>query len=524
MKKILSLLAPVLPAALLLSACIEETQPTEYISDSRLTEVLEEHPEKFASAINAIYTDFQSKAETDLSHNYFGQKSFDYLSSLEGNDMVMTNRFAMSIFHYTFDYYQENYTPTSNRWYEYYNHITNANSILKVATADATDATTRQYRAIALGVRGYAYLYLSYLYQYSYYVGADDTPWGKGAKYDHSQDLLVPRVDENTVGDQPRSTVDEIFTFLIGDLEASYAIFEDLGLVKTADPTDIDGCVVATWLARAYMIKHDWADALKYARVVTSNFDILRSADDILYGFSSVSLPDVVFGCTITDDNTGIYRSWFSQMDSFGDGYAGIGVWRVAFKPLVDRIADDDVRLDWFVTARNDNGKIRRTGKVPAVMYQSLKFIGAGRPNVEAGNYDNWYLGDYIYLRSEEAYFMEAEILAHQGETGQAVAALEGIMKTRQPSYSCTLTDKAALLGEINYQKRVEFWGEGIEFLDNRRLNIPVDRTDETWGAANNNHLAAAKVKHGQEDKCFLYQLPLNEIENNKAIGPENQN
>lgn len=37
--------------------------------------------------------------------------------------------------------------------------------------------------------------------------------------------------------------------------------------------------------------------------------------------------------------------SFFSQMDTYGDGYAGIGVWRAAFKPLVDRIADTDIRL-----------------------------------------------------------------------------------------------------------------------------------------------------------------------------------
>ena len=27
---------------------------------------------------------------------------------------------------------------------------------------------------------------------------------------------------------------------------------------------------------------------------------------------------------------------------------AGIGVWRAAFKPFVDRIADNDIRLQWF--------------------------------------------------------------------------------------------------------------------------------------------------------------------------------
>lgn len=74
------------------------------------------------------------------------------------------------------------------------------------------------------------------------------------------------------------------------------------------------------------------------------------------------------------------------------------------------------------------------------------------------------------------------EALAHKG-SAEAVTELNSFMKTRQPDYNYTFTNKADLIEEIIYQKRVEFWGEGLEYIDNRRLNIPVDRTDETWGA-----------------------------------------
>ena len=72
------------------------------------------------------------------------------------------------------------------------------------------------------------------------------------------------------------------------------------------------------------------------------------------------------------------------------------------------------------------------------------------------------------------------EALAHKG-SAEAVTELNSFMKTRQPDYNYTFTNKADLIEEIIYQKRVEFWGEGLEYIDNRRLNIPVDRTDETW-------------------------------------------
>lgn len=118
---------------------------------------------------------------------------------------------------------------------------------------------------------------------------------------------------------------------------------------------------------------------------------------------------------------------------------------------------------------------------------------------------------------------MKAEILAHQNKLADSKSVLEEIMVTRQPSYTCPVSTKAELIAEINMQKRIEFWGEGIEYLDNRRLNIPVDRTDATWGSANN-HLEAARFYFDQEDQVFTYQLPIKEIETNPMISEEDQN
>ena len=60
-----------------------------------------------------------------------------------------------------------------------------------------------------------------------------------------------------------------------------------------------------------------------------------------------------IFGSDVTADNSTTYMSFFSEMDTYGDGYAGIGEWRAAVKPLVDRIADTDMRLQWFCCDRS---------------------------------------------------------------------------------------------------------------------------------------------------------------------------
>ena len=45
------------------------------------------------------------------------------------------------------------------------------------------------------------------------------------------------------------------------------------------------------------------------------------------------------------------------------------------------------------------------------------------------------------------------------------------------------------------------------EYIDNRRLNIPVDRTDETWGAENNNHFSAGKFRYNPVSYTHLVIL-----------------
>lgn len=521
----------------MLTSCLEEAVDTSVVTKDRMSEIAAEKPDKvFSAQVAGMYNNLQQYVYSDLAHNYFGQKSFDYLTSLMGNDLVMTGRYNFSIYHYLLDYYQQNYAPTKNRWKEYYDCIANANNILGMISPDETNADVLQYKAIALGFRGYAYLQLANLYQFAYYTGADGTVWGKGEQYDHSQGLCVPLLLEDTEGNQPRSTVERVYEQIIGDLRTSYEIFKSIGKVKTATPTDFDGCVSATYLARAYMNKHEWDNAITYAQVVIDNFGVLTEEKDILQGFSSINLPDVVFASDITGDNSTVYMSFFSQMDPYSDGYAGIGVWRPAFKPLVDRIADNDVRLKWFCCDRStgvDDGNggrvtlLRDTKNQAPAEYLSVKFIGAGRDAILASNGEGdgtgWELGDYIYLRAEEAYLTKAEALAHKGSS-EAVTALNDFMKTRQPDYNYVFTDKKSLIEEIIYQKRVEFWGEGLEWIDNRRLNIPVDRTDETWGEDNNNHLSSAKLYHDQEDKCMRYQIPISEIESNDMITSADQN
>ncbi len=524
MKTTKIILAALLSSAVVTS-CIKEAYHDSYLTKDRKDEIAEADPDKvFASQEQTIYMYLQSYVYQNSNHNYFGQKGYDYLTSLMGNDFVLTGKFAMSYYHYMLDYGGGDYVATANRFHEYYDHIALANELIGSIDKESTNPDMLRYRAVALTERGYAYWQLTNLYQRAYYVGADDTEWGKGKVYDWSQYTCVPIVTEELTGNQPLSTVEQVYDQLLGDLEEAYAIFEKIGKIHTPSPTDFDGCVAATYLYRAYMVKHEWDKAAKYAQVVMDNIPILTTEAEITQGFSSINLADVVLGCDITLDNETTYMSWFSQMDAYGDGYAGIGVWRAGFKPFVDKIADNDIRLQWFSNHSRSTDNFLRDTDVPAdVICQSVKFIGAGRDVVKAlpsgeRSAAGWNLGDYIYLRSEEAWFTKAEALAHQGDLPGARDLLKQVLASRIPGYVCMASTKAEVISEINFQKRIEFWGEGIEYMDNRRLNIPVDRLDATWGAANNNHYEDGRFRRKQEDDNFVYYIPTSEIENNTAI------
>ena len=114
--KTIRIIIPALNATRLTTSCINDADLTAYMSEGQRQEIASSDPEKvFSAAVAGMYNDMQQYVNVDLQDNYFGQKSFDYLTSLMGNDMIMTGRFGMSLYHYLLDYWQQNSDPTEIR-------------------------------------------------------------------------------------------------------------------------------------------------------------------------------------------------------------------------------------------------------------------------------------------------------------------------------------------------------------------------------------------------------------------------
>ena len=106
-------------------------------------------------------------------------------------------------------------------------------------------------------------------------------------------------------------------------------------------------------------------------------------------------------------------------------------------------------------------------------LYVNIKF----RPH--NGDYQLEDVGgavDFPAMRVEEMYFIKAEALMHTQGLNAAKAALEEIVKTRNPLYSCIASSNADFIEELAFQKAIEFWGEGRNYFDAKRLELGIHR------------------------------------------------
>lgn len=106
-------------------------------------------------------------------------------------------------------------------------------------------------------------------------------------------------------------------------------------------------------------------------------------------------------------------------------------------------------------------------------MYVNIKFRPAG------GVYNDKNIGaatDYPIMRVEEMHFLKAEAAFHTKGVETANGLLEDIVKTRNSEYVCNATDEASFMKEYNFQKQIEFWGEGVNYFDAKRLELGIHR------------------------------------------------
>ncbi|RIJ36704.1 RagB/SusD family nutrient uptake outer membrane protein [Pontibacter oryzae] len=490
-----------LALSLLASSCNDDfldVEPTEQLSPEQIAAAAEKDPSLLNGNIAGLYSTMYNTGTggTDLDHDDFGQKGYDIYSDMLSSDMALAG--------VTYGWYSRiaRYQATVNNtdigaykpWRYYYRIIFGANTVIDAlggTDAEQTEPLKRHIMGQAKAMRGYAYFYLAQFYAKGYGSGSEK---------------ILPIYVDTKVPNQPKSTSEEVYNLIIDDLTQAVTYLEDF---NRTSKDQINKDVAKALLAYAHAARGTQEDLNKVVTltndvITTGGFRITNENELVAKfdpetgallntesGFNNVGTPSWMWGVDLTLANGLDLVSWWGQMDYYTYSYAWAGDAKIIDKNLFDAIKTDDLRKKQF----------HSTGR------PLYKFFDLGR---KAGG-QRQITTDYVYMRIEEMYLLNAEAHARLGQDGMAKDRLKELVSQRMPdaSYVDALSGQA-LLDEIYLQTRIELWGEGKAYLAMKRLKKNVTR-----GA---NHLFEAGSTFAWDSDELTFPIPQAEVLNNPQL------
>lgn len=497
-------------SGLLLVGCNDlDTEPMgNIVTSTQKEEVVEATPEMLDASVSAITANFTQFALTSGGHNDFGYPALMMFMDSRGMDMpgmaIGYNWFSAPL---TYSDVSNTGDATYQFWATLYNQIYTANSVIKVVAEDTEEAQLQYYRAQAHAIRAFDYFNLVQMYQHTY-IG-------------HESALAVPIITEANADEAASvgcaaSTVEEVYAFILNDLDKAQTMLEKSGLQRP-DKRYVNVDVVRAIRARVYMVMHRWAEAAADAEAVITNSGATPASLATVSrpGFNEITDANWIWGVLITDKDrvttTGICN-FPSHMGSLTNGYATAGAWRKINKKLFNSIPLTDVRRGWWIdencySPNLNSNELNYLAAYEAPAYSVVKFAPYGNTAGESTN-----PCDVPLVRVEEMILTLAEAKAMSGDAPGGAALLENFVKTyRNPSYSCTASTPEAVQDEVWHQRRIELWGEGFSYFDMIRLQKPMDRRGGGFPKACVYNIPA-------NDATLIYYYPHSETEANKLL------
>lgn len=470
--------------ATVLSSCAEDalnTENKEFVAQEQL-QALTANPESLLTYTNSVedgtntflrqYKTYQGTPNS--AHDDYGLKSIHQIMDLMGNDFVMVVS-AWSVQNYRYTGRIESDRSTAQVWNFYYTVIRDANLILATTPADTESQELRYTRGRLLALRGLSYFNLIRLYA------------------DGEKGIPLRTLEQNEDG---RVATSVIVAQAKQDLEEAYDL---LAGFPRANKVQIDQNVVAGLLARYYLEYGNYAQAATMARQAY-NSAAPDSEATLLDGFDEITSPSWIWGSEITAITSSVYASFFSQVGTLNDGYAGLlGHYKAIDKRLYDKLSDTDIRKqNWFA----------EPGNTEYPDYTNFKFVDA-----------TFLEGDYVFMRSAEMLLIEAEAKALSGDNAGAQTVLSEFMAVRDLQYTPANNTNGSVLDMVRTQRGIELWGEGFSFYDMKRWNQALERN-----YPGSNHPAFGKFNYPANSSKFQLQIPLVELNSNTSINEGDQN
>jgi hypothetical protein len=465
-----------------------DVEPTQFLTEDQLAEEGEINPELLAGTVSGIYTLMVNTATGGTtSHIDFGQKGYDVLSDFLSGDMALTSN--------AYGWYggvaelqsTQNFANTNNyiAWRYYYRVIRSTNQVIATLGGNDNIPETQANKWLmgqAKALRAHSYFYLANLY---------------AREYDAASLTLPLYIETGSIA-LPKSTTGEVYAQIVKDLTESISLLDNF---DRSSKVQVNKYVAKGVLAYAYAAMGMDAEAKVVTQDIISNGGFTKMTKaQLTGGFNDVNnAPSWMWGFDLTPIQGLDLISWWGQIDLYTYSYAWAGDRKAIDKGLYDMIPTNDARRPQFSTAAT------------SLLMPLNKFF---HPNRAIGG-QREITTDYVYMRVDEMYLLNAETAAKSGDEAGAKTRLKEFLDVRIPnsSYVDALSGQA-LLDEIYKQTRIEFWGEGKSYLALKRNKGKVTR-----GA---NHLFLAGQEFQYNDPKIMFKIPQAEILNNPLINEQN--
>lgn len=490
------------------SSCSDDfldTKPEGLIDAEDVNATMQKDPSLVQSYLTGAYMNFYNGGEWRTSHDIYGIQSLRIVMDMMTDDVTLPRNTQWFAFDYQLDNRMSNYRRTTATWRELYQVINDVNTViefLKPSDDTAVEGDAKKMLGQAYALRALNYYYLINLWQQPYSVNPD-----------------APGVPVKTESEYrpERVPVKEVYNQIISDITTAYNYLEGENITDKGSISEYSAAFI---YANVLMFTGDYAGAAKWAETAMKGAS-LNSSADMLSGFNSLDMPEVLWGYKVDTENTCYYASFFSHMDTYMPGYGGqVGYRKLIASELYDQIADNDIRKQWFGYVKDYNllgvdfSYEQGNGWLP---YLSNKFRDKYLTSLGA---EGPFTSDVIYMRVAEMYYVAAEAYYLDNKPEKAQEVLTAIMSTRIPGYTCTATGEA-LYKEICVNKRIDMFEEGSRFFDIKRRNESIDRAlSVNAPIAQLEYLNAVKY-NGHDDK-MIYMIPDAEIQNNPEITVQN--
>lgn len=532
--KIVKFAAALLCAPVLLSSCIEETFPEGgNVTSGQISESPFAMEDIAASIPTILITNYLNMGD----HFDFGYPGiFGATDRMVGEVFPVSQNLPGGNQYY--DRWQAWLYPdmgglSATGWTDffylnYYQFIYSANEVISIASQSESGGVAL---GIAKAFRAMCYLDMARMYD-PLPAKAPDRP-SYESELEAVKGLTVPIVREGATLEQlennPRATREEMFNFILSDLTDAESLLADY---QPASKTMPSQAVVYGLLARTYLWLGGFEEtyegfvtgteaykkAAEYARkaINASGCTIMTESQwlDPKTGFNTVNSSWMWAMIQTTDTVLNNLLSWAAHMSLeavYGYGYnaqPGISVFSY------ERISDTDFRKKSYVTADRSYAAAQPYMSLTeeefktVAPYASYKFHTAGG---EKSNFTIANVVDIPMMRVEEMYLIEAEATAHYDEA-TARTLLTSFMAHRDPNYRipAATTD---LVEEIIFQKRIEFWGEGIIYYDMKRLNMSMHNADTGTNAP-----SGAIISTDGRAPWWNCVIPLGAVQQNIAL------